>query len=103
MFGKPSSPNKRAERPHPEPAVSEAPAKPDLFANVQFAFVQNGLPERDVRQALTVLRRERTEWDTEPRKGYQHHALKLFLSRSSSPSPTLLGHTKTVADVVDVT
>jgi Holliday junction resolvasome RuvABC DNA-binding subunit len=47
----------------PEPG---APAKPDLFTKVQFALCKMGFRERDVRKALTVLRREPVELEVEP-------------------------------------
>ena len=64
VFGAAFIAKKRAAR--VEPAVSDAPAKPDLFAKVQFALCQMGFRERDVRQALTVLRREPAELEAEP-------------------------------------
>jgi len=48
-----------------EPA-QQAPVKPDLFAKVQVALCKMGFRERDVRQALTVLRREPRELQAGP-------------------------------------
>lgn len=51
----------RAESPDPE-----VPAKPDLIAKVGFALCKMGFRQRDVREALTVLRREPAELEAEP-------------------------------------
>jgi hypothetical protein len=67
IFGEVFIAEKRAARAAcsqaPEPG---APAKPDLFTKVQFALCKMGFRERDVRKALTVLRREPAEWEAEP-------------------------------------
>ena len=49
-----------------EPEVPDAPAKPDLFAKVQFALCKMGFRQREVRHALTALRREPGELEAEP-------------------------------------
>ena len=67
VFGEAFIAEKRAERAaRDKPAVSEAPAKPDLFAKVQFALCKMGFREREVRQVLIVLRREPAELEAEP-------------------------------------
>jgi len=67
VFGEAFIAEKRAQRAAcleaPEP---HAPAKPDLFTKVQFALCKMGFRERDVRKALTVLRRKPTELEAEP-------------------------------------
>ena len=67
VFGETFIAEKRAERASrpqdPEPGAS---AKPDLFTKVQFALCKLGFRERDVRKALTALRREPTELELEP-------------------------------------
>jgi hypothetical protein len=67
IFGEVFIAEKRAARAAcsqaPEPG---APAKPDLFTKVQFALCKMGFRERDVRKALTVLRREPADWEAEP-------------------------------------
>jgi hypothetical protein len=67
VFGEAFIAEKRAERAArqhaPEPG---APDKPDLFTKVHFALCKLGFRERDVRKALTVLRRESTELELEP-------------------------------------
>ena len=58
---------KRAERAPrslaPEPG---APEKPDLFKKVQFALCKMGFRERDVRKALSALRRDQAVLELEP-------------------------------------
>jgi len=67
VFGEAFIAKKRAERAvRVAPAVSEAPEKPDFFTKGQFALCRMGFRERDVRQALTLLRREPAEWEAEP-------------------------------------
>ena len=67
VFGEAFIAEKRAQRAaRDKPAVSEAPAKPDLFTKVQFALCKMGFREREVRQVLMVLRREPAELEAEP-------------------------------------
>ena len=67
VFGEVFIAEKRAERAArsqaPEPA---APEKPDLFTKVQFALCKMEFREREVRKALTVLRRDRAVLELEP-------------------------------------
>jgi len=67
VFGEVFIAEKRAERAaRPQAPEPGAPAKPDLFTKVQFALCKLGFREQDVRKALTVLRREPTEFELEP-------------------------------------
>ena len=67
VFGEAFIAEKRAQRAaRDKPAVLEAPARPDLFAKVQFALCKMGFREREVRQVLMVLRREPAELEAEP-------------------------------------
>ena len=67
VFGEKFIAEKRKQRAaRAEPAIPEAPAKPDLFEKVKFALCKMGFRERDVRQALTVLHRERADIEAEP-------------------------------------
>ena len=67
VFGEVFIAERRAERAaRPQAPEPGAPAKPDVFTKVQFALCKLGFRERDVRKALTVLRREPTELELEP-------------------------------------
>jgi hypothetical protein len=67
VFGEAFIAEKRAKRAaRAVPVVAEAPARPDLFAKVQFALCRMGFREREVRQVLAVLRREPAELEAEP-------------------------------------
>jgi hypothetical protein len=67
VFGEVFITEKRAERAaHLQAPEPGAPAKPDLFTKVQFALCKMGFRERDVRKALTVLRRESVDLEVEP-------------------------------------
>jgi hypothetical protein len=67
VFGEAFIAEKRAQRAaRSDKAESHEPARPDLFTKVQFALCKMGFRERDVRKALTVLRREPREREAEP-------------------------------------
>lgn len=66
VFGDAFIAEKREQRAtRAEPEIPEAPAKPDHFAKVQFALCKMGFRQREVRHALTALRREPGELEVE--------------------------------------
>ena len=67
VFGEAFINEKRAQRAaRAEPASPDVPSKPDLFEKVKVALCKMGFRERDLRQALTALRRERADFEPEP-------------------------------------